>query len=89
MTGFEYTYKDFRNDVIKAIERAVKKIENKEFKIAPVKTSNGYGAKESCRFCDFKDICYHTKKDVNNVCEKISRHFGEEVGAFIDDEEDE
>lgn len=89
MTGFEYTYKDFRNDVIKAIERAVKKIENKEFKIAPVKTSNGYGSKESCRFCDFKDICYHTKKDVNNVCEKISRHFGEEVGAFIDDDEED
>ncbi len=55
-----------KNIAKKNIEKSANKISNGEFPISPKKIGDiNYG----CRFCKFKDICFHTNDDINELKE--------------------
>ena len=49
----------------KNITDCIKNIEEANFKINPKVVDNKENV--SCKFCPYKDICYHTSKDITYV----------------------
>ncbi len=84
----KYTLKDFENDVIHGALTSIEKIKNNDFEIAPIQTVAGQYSDEHCKYCHYKDICYHAKTDINNICVDIEDHFGLSHKEVSDDDDD-
>ena len=84
------TKKVLRNDQIEALEmitenkidEAIDKIINAEFQINPKRVGmNNLG----CEYCKFKDICFFTEKNIENLKEYKNMEF---LGGEADDTEE-
>ena len=64
-------------------------IENSQFDIAPKATQTGKYSDEFCKYCPYKDVCYHAKADIRNIKSEMDKHFQLAEGSAGSDESDD
>ncbi len=79
---YNYSYTEFQYDVIKAAKDSIEKILSNDFKIAPTVVKTSYFAKEQCIYCQYKNICYHSKEDVVDLSKKMKLKFSNDIVEY-------
>ena len=89
--GRKYTLEEFIQDAIAGTKKNIEAIENSLFDIAPTATKTGKYSDEFCKYCPYKDVCYHAKTDIKNITSEINIHFqtGEESSGSDDSDDAE
>ncbi len=87
--GRKYTFDEFIQDVISGTKLNIDAIENSQFDIAPKATQTGKYSDEFCKYCPYKDVCYHAKADIRNIKSEMDKHFQLAEGSAGSDESDD
>ena len=89
--GRKYTLEEFIQDAIAGTKKSIEAIENSLFDIAPTATKTGKYSDEFCKYCPYKDVCYHAKTDIKNITSEINTHFqtGKESSGSDDSDDAE
>jgi ATP-dependent helicase/DNAse subunit B len=87
--GRKYTLEEFIQDAIAGTKKNVEAIENSLFDIAPTATKTGKYSDEFCKYCPYKDVCYHAKADIRNIKSEMDKHFQLSEGSAGSDESDD
>ncbi len=75
----KYNFNDLINDSRNGLIKTIKAISNSEFPIKPAPMgdlSSDNRDMSACKYCQYKDICYHSPSDFTSYRDEINKHYG-------------